>query len=34
MHKQGLRDTKDKIAQALCAELDARVTEVLAAAKT
>ena len=34
MHKQGLRDTKDKTAQALCTELDARVTEVLAAAKT
>jgi hypothetical protein len=32
MHKQGMRDTKDKTAQALCAELDARVTEVLAAA--
>ncbi len=30
MHKQGMRDTKDKTAQALCAELDARVTEVLA----
>jgi chemotaxis protein histidine kinase CheA len=32
MHKQGMRDTKDKTAQALCSELDARVTEVLAAA--
>jgi chemotaxis protein histidine kinase CheA len=35
MHKQGLQDAKDKTAQALCAELDARVDEVLtASAKT
>jgi len=33
IHKQGLKHTSDKIAQALCAELDARVDEVLAAAK-
>lgn len=31
IHKQGLKDTGDKIAQALCAELDARVDEVLTA---
>jgi HPt (histidine-containing phosphotransfer) domain-containing protein len=28
-HKQNLKDTNDKIAQALCAELDARVDEVV-----
>ena len=28
-----MHDTNDKTAQALCAELDARVDEVLAAAK-
>ena len=33
IHKKGLHDTGDKLAQALCAELDARVDEVLAAAK-
>ena len=33
IHKKGLHDTNDKIAQALCAELDARVDEVLAAVK-
>lgn len=32
IHKQGMKDTNDKIAQALCAELDARVDEVVAAA--
>jgi hypothetical protein len=31
IHKQGLHDTNDKIAQALCAELDARVDEIVAA---
>lgn len=29
IHKQNLKDTNDKIAQALCAELDARVDEVV-----
>ena len=29
IHKMGLQDTNDKTAQALCAELDARVDEVL-----
>jgi chemotaxis protein histidine kinase CheA len=29
IHKQGLKDTTDKTAQALCAELDARVDELL-----
>ena len=29
IHKLGLQDTNDKTAQALCAELDARVNEVL-----
>jgi len=29
IHKLGLKDTNDKTAQALCAELDARVDEVL-----
>jgi chemotaxis protein histidine kinase CheA len=29
IHKQGLKDTNDKTAQALCAELDARVNELL-----
>lgn len=29
IHKLGLQDTNDKTAQALCAELDARVDEVL-----
>ena len=33
IHRQGLKDTNDKIAQALCAELDARVDEILATAK-
>jgi HPt (histidine-containing phosphotransfer) domain-containing protein len=32
IYKKGMRDTNDKIAQALCAELDARVDEVVAAA--
>jgi HPt (histidine-containing phosphotransfer) domain-containing protein len=30
IHKNGMQDTNDKIAQALCAELDARVDEVVA----
>ena len=29
IHKQNLKDTNDKIAQALCVELDARVDEVV-----
>jgi chemotaxis protein histidine kinase CheA len=33
IHKQGLKETSNKIAQALCAELDARVDEVLAGKK-
>jgi hypothetical protein len=32
IHKQGLQDTNNKIAQALCAELDARVDEMVAQA--
>ncbi len=32
IHKQNLKDTNDKIAQALCAELDARVDDVVKAA--
>jgi hypothetical protein len=32
IYKKGLHDTDDEIAQALCAELDARVDEVVAAA--
>jgi HPt (histidine-containing phosphotransfer) domain-containing protein len=32
IHKQGMKDTNDKIAQTLCAELNARVDEVVAAA--
>jgi Hpt domain len=31
IHKQNLKDTNDKIAQALCVELDARVDEVVGA---
>ncbi|MBA2589862.1 MAG: Hpt domain-containing protein, partial [Alphaproteobacteria bacterium] len=31
IHKQNLKDTNDKIAQALCKELDARVDEVVGA---
>jgi hypothetical protein len=30
IHRQGLKDTNDKTAQTLCAELDARVDELLA----
>jgi HPt (histidine-containing phosphotransfer) domain-containing protein len=33
IHKKRMQDTNDKVAQALCAELDARVDEALAAAK-
>ena len=33
IHKQNLKDTNDKIAQTLCAELDARVDEVVGAPK-
>jgi hypothetical protein len=33
IYKKGMHDTDDKIAQALCVELDARVDEVVAAAK-
>jgi chemotaxis protein histidine kinase CheA len=33
IHKLAMQDTKDKTAQALCAELDARVDQVLKAAK-
>ena len=33
IHKLAMQDTNDKTAQALCAELDARVDEVLKAAK-
>jgi len=33
IHKLGMQDTRDKTAQALCAELDARVDEVLKTAK-
>lgn len=33
IHKMGLKNTSDKTAQALCAELDARVKEALAAVK-
>jgi hypothetical protein len=29
IHRQGLKDTNDKTAQMLCAELDARVEELL-----
>jgi hypothetical protein len=32
IHKQGMKDTNDKIAQTLCAELDARVDDVVKAA--
>jgi HPt (histidine-containing phosphotransfer) domain-containing protein len=32
IYKKGMQDTNDKIAQALCAELDARVDEVVAMA--
>jgi hypothetical protein len=32
IHKKGLQDTNDKIALALCAELDARVDEMVAGA--
>ena len=32
MHKKGMQDTKDRTAQDLCAALDARVDEILAAA--
>jgi chemotaxis protein histidine kinase CheA len=31
IHRQAMQDTNDRIAQALCAELDARVDEVLGA---
>jgi hypothetical protein len=31
IYKKGMHDTKDRMAQALCAELDARVDEVVAA---
>jgi chemotaxis protein histidine kinase CheA len=34
IHKRAMRDTNDKTAQALCAELDYRVDEVLDAVKT
>lgn len=34
IHKMGLQDIKDRTALALCAELDARVNEILATAKT
>lgn len=33
IHKNAMRDAKDKTAQALCVELDARVNEVLTAVK-
>jgi chemotaxis protein histidine kinase CheA len=33
IHKQAIKDNNDRVAQALCAELDARVDEVLATAK-
>jgi HPt (histidine-containing phosphotransfer) domain-containing protein len=33
IHKLGMQDTSDKTAQALCAELDARVDDVLKTAK-
>jgi chemotaxis protein histidine kinase CheA len=33
IHKQGMQDTGDKIAQALCAELNARVDEIMGAAQ-
>jgi chemotaxis protein histidine kinase CheA len=33
IHKQGMKDAGDKIAQALCAELDAKVSEMLDKAK-
>jgi hypothetical protein len=29
IHRQGIQDTNDKMAQTLCAELDARVEETL-----
>jgi hypothetical protein len=32
IHKMGLQDIKDRTALALCAELDARVNEIVAAA--
>lgn len=32
IYKKGIQDTNDKVAQALCAELDARVDEVVAEA--
>jgi HPt (histidine-containing phosphotransfer) domain-containing protein len=34
MHRQGLKDTGDKTAQTLCAELDTRVDEILAGKKS
>ena len=33
IHKLGMQDTRDKTAQALCAELDARVDDVLKTVK-
>ena len=32
IHRQNLKDTNDRVAQALCAELDARVDEVIGTA--
>jgi len=34
IHRQGIQDTNDKMAQTLCAELDARVEETLSPKKT